>query len=67
MALQRLQIGAGAERLALRIAGDDDHAHRRVAIGFPQDPAVFGVHPPGPGVAALRAREGDDGDAVGHS
>jgi hypothetical protein len=62
--LERAQIGAGAERVALRIAGHDDHPHLWVVVSLVEQPTVFGVHPAGPGVPPLGPGEGDRRDAL---
>ena len=66
MSLQGLQISARAEGVALGIASDDDHANQWISVRLTQDPAILGVHSPGPGIAPFRPGQGDKGNAVGH-
>lgn len=62
VAFERAGISPGTEAAAG--AGDDDDAHGRVGIGLLKAPTVLRVHAAGPGVEALGAVEGDDGDAA---
>jgi hypothetical protein len=64
VALERAEIGAGAETPAR--PRDHHDPHRRVGLGLGQAPAVLGVHAAGPGVEPVGPVEGDGGDPLGH-
>src|SRR5690606_8664516 len=64
MAFKCRHIGTRAKGTAFGIARDDEDTDGRVLVCFREHKAVLSMHPPRPGVAALRARKRDCGDTI---
>jgi hypothetical protein len=59
-----LQVGAGAERATLLVPRQDDTADFGVVLQFRETLAEAGLKFLAPGIACLRATEGQDGDGT---
>ena len=62
VARQGLGVRTGAEPPPF--TGHHHHPHRVVGLGPAERGPVLGVHPPGPGVEAVRPGQGDGGDPI---